>query len=464
MQHSATQLSLNTKYKYARNLAFGSFAALLIGGGIFLQPFSFTENTNATTERTTNGDYYIETTTTDLNLSINTTPAGAQETASHDVIVKTDDPAGFTLTVSVNNDTSNALNLNGSTSATEKFNATSGTYASPKALDDNTWGFADTLTKKNNDQWAAVPLLSSAQQIKQTSSATPSGDTTTVHYGIKAKYDGKHSNGNYSNTITYSVVGNTPQLPTALQEAPMQSDNIAELCRDATRVISYNDYTTYRVTDIRDSQEYYIRKFTFGGVDYCMMVEDLRLAGGSTVTYLDTNITANTITTLPSGSTEAGTYTLPSSRGYFYGEDQAMYYNGSSYYYNWQVAVAGTGGAYNTDMPSSGDICPRNWRLPTQTEATEIATFLDGPSGYKYNGNLFGADNLGNKKAPDSSGYYLYGQKSDYTKNTAYWWTSTQSSATHAYFLTLGSGSHHYTSLYSKYYGMTLRCLVQAAS
>ena len=454
MPQAKFQINHYQKFKLA---AIFSCAAVFVGGVYFFQPFSLSEDTNATTETTQNGDYYIETTTTDLNLSINTTPAGTQETASHDVIVKTDDPAGFTLTVSVNNDTSNALNLNGSASATEKFAATSGTYASPKALDDNTWGFADTLTKKNNDQWAAVPLLSSAQQIKQTSSATPSGDTTTVHYGIKAKYDGAHSNGNYSNTIVYSVTGNTiPKNPIA--DNMYMQDITQEMCADTEEYATSG--TTYTLIDTRDNSTYQVRKLADGN---CWMVQNLRLIN-KTISASDSDTSGSF--TIPASSTSTGTSTgrwgtTDNANGI---NHTATYYaNNTTYgaYYNWYTATAGSG-TYSTGSGVSVDysICPKGWKLPYGTQVNKSWYYLYN-TGYSANvSNFQTATNTGsgywagyvNNGTLNSAGFYGYGR----------WWSRTAVNNAVGCSLDADSGYVDPQTGPYKRYGLAVRCVLSS--
>ena len=443
----------------------------------FLCPFA-TDNSYATTETTQNGDYYIETTTTDLNLSINTTPAGAQETASHDVIVKTDDPAGYTLSVSVNNDTSNALNLNGNTSATSSFPATSGTYTNPTALDENSWGFTDTLTKKDNDQWSAVPLLSNSQQIKQTNSANTSGDTTTVYYAINAKYDGKHENGGYSNTIIYSVTGNTIpdySLNTAIY---MQDADIATKCANSTETTSKDDPHNYELIDLRNNEPYYIRKFSTGSGDYCIMVENLYLRGGTELTDSNSNVSSSY--TLPS-STTSGYYTSNTTpqmyNGGRYRNDYYQTINSKKYptdgsYYSWCAATAGTGGCYNSNKEAGMyDICPKNWHIPSKDEYDNLQVYLNRNASNWLRYALF-AQSDGSIKSEIYSGHYenssLRGAWLGYSMagTSVSWWTNTQTTSSYAYYWGLSSGttSPNKVSHIDKYFGRSVRCLVQATS
>ena len=445
----------------------------------FLCPFTV-DNSYATTERTTNGDYYIETTTTDLNLTINTTPAGAQETASHDVVVKTDDPAGFTLTVSVNNDTSNALNLNGSTSATEKFNATSGTYATPKALDENSWGFADTLAKKNADQWAAVPLLSNAQQIKQTSSATPSGDTTTVHYGINAKYDSKHSNGNYSNTIVYSVTGNT--IPVAYMQ-----DFTAEKC-SALETWTSNNNSEITLIDSRDGSDYKVRKLADGN---CWMVQNLRLTADT--------LTANNHSTTLSASDDdtdlaSGSFKMPSNISWRADSSESRV-NGAvdatkarvgstsgasatgisalarGAYYTWATAVMNLS-YINPSSRQSDSVCPKTWNLPASNGSASTLANQFYNLYMQYSSNVVDFNTAYNYYFDTPShylaGYYASPSSIDYIHEVGdrgFWWADTSHPTGSSNRYDLAWGLNVTTSVISsqtymyRAYGASIRCV-----
>ena len=471
-------------YRKTKFAAIFSCAAVFVGGVYFFQPFSLSEDTNATTETTQNGDYYIETTTTDLNLSINTTPAGAQETASHDVIVKTDDPAGFTLTVSVNNDTSNALNLNGSTSATEKFAATSGTYTSPKALDDNTWGFADTLTKKDNDQWAAVPLLSNAQQLKQTSSATPSGDTTTVHYGIKAKYDGAHSNGNYSNVITYSVVGNTPPVKdlddiTYFQDVDTYST--IDLCGNSTTWTTSNN-KEYTLKDKRDNISYKVRKLADGK---CWMAQNFRMtkdtltaAGHSAkLDSSDTNLSGTATYTMPNnaswqntsataeGAADATLLPKGSKTGAKATGTEALAHGA---YYSWATAIADASST-GTSVKKTTSICPKGWKLPDSDGSTSTST-----NQFQALYNAYGSATSFNQafntyyNSSDATNYLagVWWSDSDQDvggvgKNGRWWSSASHSSgANSTWFLYADTSSIGPTGSSGRYLGYSMRCVL----
>lgn len=150
--------------------------------------------------------------TTSGTVNINVTPVGggSQSSASDTVSVSTNNTAGYTLTLA-NADGTSSL-VNGGNTIT----AHAGTQASPTALANNSWGYAvasvggfdsDYTPALSNatssaSKWAGVPVSSSPNTLKDTSS-TASDDVTTVWYSVKA--DTTKPNGTYTDTVTYTA-------------------------------------------------------------------------------------------------------------------------------------------------------------------------------------------------------------------------------------------------------------------
>jgi len=153
--------------------------------------------------------------TSSSTLTLNVTPAsGGSQTTDKDVVsVTTNNATGYALTLS-DTDSNNNLVNGGNTIA-----ATTGTYASPVILPNNSWGYrvdslgsfgagpttATTNQTSNALLFAAVPVLASPQQIK-TTATTASSDVTNVWYSVKV--DGTKPNGNYSDQVVYTATTN----------------------------------------------------------------------------------------------------------------------------------------------------------------------------------------------------------------------------------------------------------------
>ncbi|MBQ3445220.1 hypothetical protein IJG29_00590, partial [Candidatus Saccharibacteria bacterium] len=113
---------------------------------------------------------------------------------------------------------------------------------------------------------------------------------------------------------------------------------------------------TYTAKDSRDDQDYTVAKLADGNV---WMTKNLNLAGGTTVTPADTDVTSNYV--LPANST-----TGPTGFSKVANSGSTICFNGTEIlpcysYYDIYTATAGTGPA--DDAPSS--ICPSGWKLPT---------------------------------------------------------------------------------------------------
>ena len=181
--------------------------------GALLAPFSVyaaTDSQNTTINATLGSTISI---TTSGTVAIGVTPVsgGAQSSASDSVSVSTNNSAGYTLTLA-DSDATTTLVKGGDTIA-----AHNGTFGTPTALSNNSWGYAiaggsfdgsySALSNVTGSttKWAGVPATGSPQTLK-TTAVTASGDATTVWYSVKA--DTTKPNGVYSDTVTYTATTN----------------------------------------------------------------------------------------------------------------------------------------------------------------------------------------------------------------------------------------------------------------
>lgn len=184
---------------------------LLLGSVIApISVFAATDSQNTIINATLGSTISI---TTSGTVAIGVTPVsgGAQSSASDSVSVSTNNSAGYTLTLA-DSDATTTLVKGADTIA-----AHNGTFGTPTALGNNSWGYAiaggsfdGSYSALNNvtgstTKWAGVPATGSPQTLK-TTAVTASGDATTVWYSVKA--DTTKPNGVYSDTVTYTATTN----------------------------------------------------------------------------------------------------------------------------------------------------------------------------------------------------------------------------------------------------------------
>ena len=182
------------------------------------------------------------------------------------------------------------------------------------------------------------------------------------------------------------------------------------------------------VQDRRDNNTYTVRYINGN----CWMTQNLRLAGGTTLTSTYSNVSSS--------------YTIPTTdltSGHSY-TDGRIHNSGNTttgYWYNYCAASAGTVCQGSSAQDASYDICPKGWRLPTKTE-------FDGINGTSYISAF----------SPVTGGYYYYYDGSLNTTSSGYWWSSTAYNSINQYRLNY-NGSSLNTNYNSKRNGLYVRCV-----
>ena len=211
--------------------------------------------------------------------------------------------------------------------------------------------------------------------------------------------------------------------------------------------------STTDVCDSRDEQQYTIVKLADGNY---WMAKNLNLAGGTTLSNVDTNVPAN-YSTSTAGFINGNT--LPASSNSFSNSSATVYNSGSTTcasgkpcysYYSWLAATAG----YNATSDGTDvqyDICPKGWRMPTKTELVTLMNIY--PTAADLNAAPFSASPAG--WYSDSS-LNAGGDRITYWSSTAY--SNRDAWALHTYLN--GSGTVN-VSGYSwwKSTGNSVRCV-----
>ena len=343
------------------------------------------------------------------------TPSGATTTATADLTITTSDSAGYSLYL-YSSDGDNSLRPKISSLANiSQIDATAGDVGlTLSSLKPNTWGYnLGTTTPDDNTTYSAVPIDNSTPiQTKDTSATNSANDTYTLSFG--AKVDSTIASGAYSNALTVAVVAE-PRAIIYIQDL-----TLADCQSRATDA----DFT---VTDRRDDNDYTVRYINGA----CWMTQNLRLSGGRTLTSADSNV--------------ASSWSFPSTplagSSHSYTDPQVTISSNTSYggYYNFCAASAGTNCQTSSTVNTTYDICPKGWRLPTNSEMSGITSYASAFS-------------------PVYSGIYNFGSLYD-TGSYGYWWSATASSSSLQYYLFYHSGSLYTNSGVSKFDGFSVRCI-----
>ena len=181
------------------------------------------------------------------------------------------------------------------------------------------------------------------------------------------------------------------------------------------------------VVDSRDGSDYTVRYINGN----CWMTENLRLSGGRTLTSADSNVASSWSFPSTELAGNSSSYTAP----------QSTISSNTSYggYYNFCAASAGTNCQSSTQYNTTYDICPKGWRLPTNSEQSGITSYSSAFS-------------------PVYSGYYSNGSLIR-TGSDGYWWSSSASRSYRQYILGYYSGSLDATYDGMKSDGLSVRCV-----
>ena len=187
-----------------------------------------------------------------------------------------------------------------------------------------------------------------------------------------------------------------------------------------------SDGATATLRDRRDNNSYTIAKINGN----CWMTQNLRIAGGTTLTSTYSNVSSSY--TIPTTDLTTG------DNSYRQGEIHNSGNTTTGYWYNFCAVSAGTN-CSTSIFGATYDICPKGWRLPTKTE-------FDGIAGTSYISAF----------SPIYGGYYSSGSLSN--TSVGYWWSSTAYNGYAQYFLYYSSGSLN-TSAHDKSFGSYVRCI-----
>ena len=118
--------------------------------------------------------------------------------AKNTVTINTGAAIGYQLFLSVDSNNHQTMYLNGNPANTSnKIDSTSGTYSAPAALTTNTWGYAvaglgnfdasySTTSPNPSSKFAAAPLDTDRQLIRDYNDGATTASVTEVYYGVSS--------------------------------------------------------------------------------------------------------------------------------------------------------------------------------------------------------------------------------------------------------------------------------------
>lgn len=283
--------------------------------------------------------------------------------------------------------------------------------------------------------------------------------------------------------VVLAVIGIT--TPTNLTYEAQTATTMQTFTSD--NCTSMQTYTTVTLTDDRDGTGYRVRKMPDG---QCWMIDNLKLAGGTTLNASNTNLNNTSDSAFISAwaalstqstaiSTTAPTWVDPADST----RNTSYYTNcqpgapgispdsltGCGYLYNWYAATAGTGTAAMTTGDATSSICPVGWHLPSAgsgiaTATNEFAVLHGAMEGSSTPSTTSTATSRNNwlSTGPFEGAYagYWLGSFNSQGYNGYYWSASASSAATARvlYFAynTVAPGS----SALAKSYGHSVRCVL----
>ena len=322
------------------------------------------------------------------------------------------------------------------TSGSGTLNSTSGTSVSFTMGTSNATVTA-TNSRSNVNQTITFRTSGGASSITLNGTSRTNGQTMSIAcgtYNLSGSFSSGYEFSSWSNSggsianrntlsTRYTVNGPGTITLTGKSSVTYIQDFTNSQC---SSLASSSDYT---VTDRRDNNTYTVRYINGN----CWMTQNLRLAGGTTLTSTYSNVSSSY--TIP-------TTDLTSGSSYTDGRIHNSGDTTTGYWYNFCAASAGTNCQDSTKYDTTYDICPKGWRLPTYNE-------FRGITGTSYISAF----------SPIYGGYYNNGSLNN-SSTYGYWWSSTANTSSRQYYLLYNyNGSSLDTGDSLKNRGFYVRCI-----
>lgn len=309
---------------------------------------------------------------------------------------------------------------------------------------------------------AGVSSVSFSANGESTKTVSSSGGTVSLTYGVEYNLSMSLASGSefvswglnkLNDYYSYGTIGSTSTNPTTFTIRPTNNAVITATGKISDVDLGYlQDLTastcaakatgpTAIATDRRDNQVYSVRYINGG----CWMTRNLAIGcNGSGTSYGDTMVSK--YLTSSYSNVSSGWYTPTASLTTTEDYSVPKMACSSKYggYYNYAAASVGTITTNNNSDTVIYDICPKGWKLPTQSEFATITSYKD-----EFNVIV--------------SGRYIY---ESFNSSYGYWWSSSLYSSgnggnkvyRHILFYNNATSTLSATSSQARDSGLSVRC------
>ena len=348
----------------------------------------------------------------------------------------------------------------------------------------NKWGYS-----LDNTNFLKIPTLANQVRIVDINHLpTPYELEKEVFFGIKVS--NTLPAGTYAKVVKFSAIAHETlnDLFTIWDMQDMTSTICANTTTPYATATEFDWDGSHRgdrnyvpridLRDARDGKTYLVSKLADGN---CWMSQSLALDLTSGTAIVASTTAGGTISVTPNNTTQTTTGTTWAEadnnwRSYKPQSNEAYYQSGTTRssspsgsgvtydwekagnYYNWYAATAGTGTSSMTSSDATASICPKGWRLPSNTGTKSYYNLITTTYGLASSS----AGSLALRAAPlnfNLSGRYNYIDGAmDSRGSYGYYLSSTAESAMNAYGLLFGK-SYIYQSSSGKGHGFSVRCV-----
>ena len=422
----------------------------------------------------------------DLVFDIAPTASGTFSSSPITATVSTNSLGGYELYFSSDDDETDMVHDNAEISDVIASDF-SGTVTS-ETMGANKWGYS-----LDNVDFSKIPTATNQLELRNIDHYPEAAEKTNTIY-IGTKISTALTSGLYSKDVKFTAVAHDMPTPVGIHSITNMQDMTSAICAetttpntDATQFDwdgSHYDDKTYvprvKLTDTRDNKTYLVSKLADGN---CWMSQSLALDLTANTAIVASNNDGTTKTVTPNNTTQTTTGTTwaqadnnwrsykPQTAESYYqagitkassasGTGDAYDWEKAGNYYNWYAATAGTGTSSMASAEAGSSICPKGWRLPSNTgnkSYYNLVTTAYGLASSAAGSTALRVDPLNFNL---SGGYHYSSAAMSYQGSSGHYWSSSAySTATNAYYLHFNASVIRPQYGSNKGLGFSVRCV-----